>query len=73
MKETNRIPLDRGDWLLVVGTVVSSITLMVLLFPDLWNWSVSVLDVRQLSRRTWFVGNLLVVALLFCILVRSRG
>jgi len=67
MKGTKRIPLDRVDWLLVVGVALSCIMLAASLFPKLWNWSITVVDVRKWSRWTWFGVNLSVVMILIAV------
>lgn len=72
MKQHERVPFDGGDRLLIGGMVVAGMGLLFSLFPQLWPWLISTLDPRGWPRRTWFIGNLLVVAVLFVLLVRSR-
>lgn len=47
-----------GFALLELILVLAIISLLFQLFPSAWWWTVSVLDVRDWSRVTWFVANI---------------
>jgi hypothetical protein len=52
---------------LEVAIAINALVLVFLLFPAAWYWLVGALDVRQWSRLTWFIANLIVVIVLLAI------
>ena len=67
MAEANKTRFESIDFLLIGFLVVSSVTLLFALFPALWQWLMAAIDVRNWSRMTWFVANVVVVVILLSI------
>ncbi len=52
------------DLLLIGGLAVSTVALVFALVPPLWHSLVAAVDVRNWSRLTWFLANVVVVVIL---------
>ena len=67
MTDRKETRFDSIDLLLVGGIVVSTVTLLFALFPALWHSLVTAVDVRNWSRWTWLLANVVVVLILLSI------
>ena len=63
MRSTRREGIAWLELLLVLAIL----SLLFQIFPSAWSWLVGALDPRNWSRRTWFLANLAVVAVLLSI------
>jgi uncharacterized membrane protein YqjE len=55
------------DFSLIGLLVFSSVTLLFALFPALWHRLIAAIDVRNWSRLTWLLANVVVVVILLSI------
>ncbi len=67
MTEGEETRFDSIDFVLIGGLVLSTVTLLFALFPVLSHSLVAAIDVRNWSRLTWFLANVVVVLILLSI------
>jgi len=67
MTGQNQTRFESIDFLLIGLLIVSSATLLFALLPALWYWLIAAIDVRNWSRLTWFLANVVVVVILLSI------
>lgn len=63
---TMKLTLAKLPWL-EIALAVTSLALVLQLFPSIGTWILNQLDVREWSRTTWFVCNALFVAVLVAV------